>query len=354
MKYKLLIMLTLLGVWAHAKPVALKYYKANNSSIHYVGRIDFTNPAKPKFWAPGVYMQVRFSGTSLMMDLNDEVLYNKNHNYIEIAVDQRVPYRIQTTGKSNHIVVAEHLSPGIHTATICKDTETNIGYLEMVGLQCAKLLPWVEHTQHKIEFIGNSITCGTGSDQSVVPCGKGVWQDQHNAYMAYGPRVARMLNAQWNLTSYSGIGLIHSCCDIKFTMPDIFDRTNLLQDSLKWNFNKYVPDVVTVCLGQNDGIQDSTAFCSAYVKFIGQLRQHYPQADIVALTSPMGDEKLTAVLKKYILSIEADRQKNGDTKVHHYFFSRQYHSGCDSHPSLEEHGLIAAELGSYLKKLKGW
>lgn len=355
MKYKLaLIFFILLSAWVQAKPTALKYYKADNPDIHYVGRIDFTSPAKPKFWSPGVYVQVRFSGTSLAVDVNDEVLYNKNHNYIEIAVDQRAPYRIQTTGKSNHIVVAEHLPSGIHTATICKNTETSIGYLEFVGVQCARLLPWVNATQHKIEFIGNSITCGTGSDQSVVPCGKGVWQDQHNAYMSYGPRVARMLNAEWQLTAYSGIGLIHSCCGIKFTMPEIFERTNLLQDSLRWKFNQYVPDVVTVCLGQNDGIQDSTTFCSAYVKFIGQLRRHYPNADIIALTSPMGDEQLTAALKKYILGIETYMHKNGDTKVHHYFFSRQYHSGCDNHPNLEEHGLIAAELGSYIKKMKGW
>ena len=44
-----------------------------------------------------------------------------------------------------------------------------------------------------IEFIGNSITCGAAADVSEVPCGSGVDYDQHNAYYAYGPRVARML-----------------------------------------------------------------------------------------------------------------------------------------------------------------
>ncbi|RYE16228.1 MAG: acetyl xylan esterase [Sphingobacteriales bacterium] len=330
------------------------YYKADNPNIHYVGRTDFADPAKPRYWSPGVYVQARFSGTSVAININDEELYGKNHNYIEVALDNRAPVRLQTKGKTNHIVVADDLPEGIHTITICKNTETSIGYLEFAGLTCAKLLPWVYTAPHKIEFIGNSITCGAGSDPSAVPCGTGVWQDQHNAYMSYGPATARLLNSEWQLTAYSGIGLIHSCCGIKFTMPDIFDRVNLLQDSLKWDFKKYQPDVVTVCLGQNDGIQDSVAFCSAYVKFIKTLRKYYPGADVVCLSSPMGDEKLTSVLKNYITGVESFMRQNGDTKIHHYFFSRRYTGGCDTHPNIAEHKLIANELAAYIKKLKGW
>jgi lysophospholipase L1-like esterase len=350
--YSLIIAVLLSPVGIHAAPV--HFYKADNAYLNYVGRIDFKTKTKPRFWAPGVYVQARFSGTSIAIDLNDEVLWGKNHNYLEVAIDDRAPVRLQTTGKTNHIQLAKNLPNGIHTVTICKNTETNIGYLEFVGLTCAKLLPWIEQTTHKIEFIGNSITCGASADQSVVPCGKGVWQDQHNAYMAYGPRTARMLNAQWHLSSYSGIGLIHSCCDIKFAIPDIYDRLNFLQDSLKWNFSKYTPDVVTICLGQNDGIQDSTTFCTAYIKFIQTIRGHYPKANVVMLTSPMGDEKLTVALKNYITGVENYLHAQGDAKVSHYFFQRQYTAGCDSHPSVEEHGLIANELTAYLKVLKGW
>lgn len=332
----------------------LNYFKADDPNISYVGRIDFTDKTKPKFWAPGSYVQIKFSGTSLTVDINDEELWGKNHNYLEIVVDKQTPRRLQTTGKTNHITVAENLSDGVHTAVICKNTETNIGYVEIVGFTCATLLPWTETTKHKIEFIGNSITSGASADLSTIPCGQGVWHDQHNAYMAYGPTTARMLNSQWQLSSYSGIGLIHNCCNISFTMPEIFETLKLKPDSLKWDFNNYVPDVVTVCLGQNDGIQDSTAFCGAYVKFIQSLRKHYPKADIVCLTSPMADEKLTVVLKNYITGVESFIHKTGDKKVHYYFFKKRYTGGCDSHPSVEEHQLIAGELATYIKKLKGW
>lgn len=46
----------------------------------------------------------------------------------------------------------------------------------------------------------------------------------------------------------------------------------MLNDTIIGDFNKYQPDVVTICLGQNDGIQDSAAFCNNYIAFIKQLR----------------------------------------------------------------------------------
>jgi lysophospholipase L1-like esterase len=48
-------------------------------------------------------------------------------------------------------------------------------------------------------------------------------------------------------------------------MPQVFDKVNMRIDSIPWDFKQYTPDVVTITLGQNDGIQDSVAFCSDYV-----------------------------------------------------------------------------------------
>jgi lysophospholipase L1-like esterase len=332
----------------------LPIFKANNPLIQYTGRIDITDPFKPRFWSPAVYVQARFKGTSCTIMLNDEVLYGATHNYIEIVIDNQKPVRLQTTGKTNVIKAGENLSGGVHTITICKDTESGIGYLEFTGIQCAELLPLPAKPKRKIEYIGDSITCGSSLDMTVVACGKGTWYDQHNAYMSYGPLTSRALNAQYQVSSVSGIGLIHSCCDMKIQMPQVFDKVNMRSDTITWDFSKYQPDVVTVCLGQNDGVQDSTAFCSAYVKFLGDLRAHYPKADIVCLTSPMADATLTPVLKKYITAINKYVNKAGDKKVTHYFFSKRYFHGCGTHPDMAEHQEIAHELTAYLKQLKNW
>jgi GDSL-like Lipase/Acylhydrolase family len=191
-------------------------------------------------------------------------------------------------------------------------------------------------------------------DLSETPCGQGEWYDQHNAWMSYGARTARALNAQWHLTAVAGIGLIHSCCKMTITMPEVFDKMDLRDNTGAWDFSRYQPDVVTITLGQNDGVQDSTVFCSAYLQFIGQVRRQYPTAQIVLLTSPMGDATLTAALKRYLGGVVAAAGRSGDSRVHSYFYSKQYSHGCGGHPDLEEHGQIAGELTAYLKRLMGW
>ena len=320
----------------------------NNGLIQYTGRIDFSDTLRPKFQTPGACFKYKFSGTSCNILLND-----LGRNYLEVVVDEDSAFRIKTqSGFAGYIIT--NLTNTEHTILVCKNTEVNIGPIEFIGISGCKLLPLPEKPTRKLEFYGNSITCGTGSDMSMVQCGKGKWEDQHNAYMSYGAVVARKLNAQWHLSSYSGIGLIHSCCNIGFTMPDVFNKTALLPTSTDWDFSKYVPDAVTICLGQNDGIQDSSTFCSAYIQFIKQLRSKYPQAYIVCLTSPMADEKLKEGLKKYITSIVLAANNSGDTKVCKYFFSKSWNGGCDSHPSLAEHQEIAKELEVYLKTILSW
>lgn len=329
----------------------LQFFKADNPYIQYTGRIDFSNPALPRFWSPGVYIKAKFTGSYCEVILNDEVLYGNNHNYIEIIIDNKKPFRIKIAGKTNTVKAAGGLSNGEHTITICKNTESGNGYLEFVGLRCKTLLRTDDKPLRKIEFIGNSITCGTGSDLSKIPCDSGQWYDQHNAYLSYGPATARNLKAQWHLTSVSGIGLIHSCCNMNITMPEVFNKVNLRINSIKWNFKKYEPQVVTICLGQNDGAQDSARFCKAYVNFIKDIRKHYPGADIVCLTSPMADASLATIMKNYLTGIVDFIREKGDNKVSKYFFSKKYSRG---HPDLAEHQQIARELTSYIKKLKGW
>ncbi len=330
----------------------LPLIQADNKNIHYVGRVDFTNPKLPRFWSPGTYIQAKFRGTRCDVVLNDEVLYGKSHNFVEIAVDNQKPFRVQTTGPTNTIPAAAALPNGVHTITVCKDTEAGIGYLEFVGFRCASLAP-SSLPQHKLEFIGDSITCGASSDLS-IPCGTGQWYNQHNAYLSYGPVTARALNAQWHQTSVSGIGLMHSCCDMKFTMPDVFGKTNLNSGAEAWDFRRYQPDAVTVCLGQNDGEQDPTAFQTSYLNFIHQIRAAYPKAKIICLTSPMADAKLTAYLKENLTQIVGKMHQSGDQNVSTFFFSRSWNSGCGGHPDIAQHQQIAAELTAYLHSEMHW
>src|SRR5580658_9785103 len=377
MKHSLLCLLTALTTVAgfgQAQRSEEQFFDADNPMIEYMGRVDFASPKMPRFWNPGVVVRFRFGGSQCRVILHDQVPDDNVHNSVVILVGGQLGvYRVKLAGQTDTLTILGNGkvlidgqvlksqvqtsslsripdSHGEHLVTICKATE-GIGWMEFEGVYADALLPAPALPDRKIEFIGNSITCGFGNDNSGIPCGKGEWFDQSNAWLSYAPLTARALKAQWYLTAVSGIGLIHSCCKMAITMPEVFNRMDPRGNQGNWDFSRYQPGVVTVCLGQNDGIQDSVAFCSAYLVFVGRLRHVYPGARIVLLTSPMGDAGLTAVLIRYIDAVVAAA---GDARVSDFFFTKQWTHGCAGHPDLREDQEISAELTKYLRGLMRW
>ena len=369
----------------------LRSYPATDRHIQYMGRVESgdwagsggrverasgavsgggdTDSGAVRFWSPGVVVRMKVRGQCMIL-LRDQVPNDKTHNYIEIIIDDLRMYRVKLEQPMDSLVVRANGGVDLngrsiaygddlpaaseHVITLCKDTESGIGWLEITGVKTERLVRPPALPKRKIEFIGNSITAGTGMDESEIPCGKGEWYDQHNAWMSYGAQTARLLEAQWHLTAVAGIGLVHSCCGMDILMPQVFDKMDLRDNTGAWDFQQYVPDIVTLCLGQNDGIQDSAIFCGAYMRFLGDIRRQYPMTQIVCLTSPMGNKALTGVQKRYLGAVVAAMRASGDRRVSSYFFSKQYSRGCGGHPDLGEHGLIAQELTAYLRRLMKW
>ncbi len=318
-----------------------------------MGRVDFSEKEHPKMWASAAQLSFTFKGSKCGVLLTDEHLYGKNYNYINIIVDGKQS-RVKLSTTSDTIWVAAGLKNTVHQVTIVKSTEAGIGFLQFDGVVCHKLLPAPKAPSKKIESFGDSITSGMGNDTIAIGCHKADWYDQTNGFMSYAAITGRALNAQYHLTSASGIGLIHSCCDMDIVMPQVYDKVSLRDNKLLWNFKQYQPDVVTVCLGQNDGVQDSAKFCSAYVNFVEKLRGHYPNTTIVLLSSPMADAKLLAAQKNYLAAVRDYFIAKSDKNVFSLIFTRQSVGGCDSHPSIAEHEQIAGELTAYLRKIKKW
>ena len=344
-----------ISISLQAQRIGVNIYSADDERIQYTGRVDFSDPKLPRFWQPGVTVTMRIEGNHCWLIIQDEMLWGSNHNYIELVVDG-MAIRMQTKSKRDTINAGQYFMPGkkFHDVQLIKNTEANIGYLEFAEIQCHDLLKPSPKAIRKIECIGNSITCGAGSDMSVVPCGTGKWHDQHNAYMSYAAIMSRSLNAQSHLSAVSGIGLMHSCCNMNIIMPQVYDKISMRNDSIQWDFKNYQPDLVTICLGQNDGIQDSAAFCNNYISFLKTLRNYYPKSTFILLSSPMANEKLRNFMKATITAVQRSMNSGGDKKVYSYIFTKQYSSGCDYHPSLDEHKLIAKELTPFIKKVMNW
>ena len=116
------------------------FFAANHPYLRYTGRFDNSDPQRPKCWASGAYLTIRFSGTYCIAQITDQVRWGTVHNYIEIQVDGGKPTRMQLTGKENRLVLTEGLKAGEHVIIICKDTESENGYIAFAGITCQKLL----------------------------------------------------------------------------------------------------------------------------------------------------------------------------------------------------------------------
>ena len=295
-------------------------------------------------WATGTQVRFSFKGSDCVIVVTDQLQYGKDHNYLDIVVDGRYRH-LKLANSHNEISIANDLTGNVHDVIISKSTEAGVGYVCFEGVYCKKLLSSPPLPTKKIEFFGDSITSGMGVDTTVTKCHKGEWYDQTNGYITYAAITARTLHAQAQITSASGIGLIHSCCKMDIVMPEVYDKVSIRDNKILWDFSKFQPDIVCICLGQNDGLQDSTMFCTAYVQFIAKLRKQYINSNFLLLSSPMADSNLTAQTKKYLPAIA---KASGDQKLSYYIFSRQFLQGCDSHPSASEHELVAAELVEYI------
>jgi len=328
------------------------FYGAENKLFNYVGRIDFSDKSAPRLWAPGVYIQANFTGSFCEIVINDEGFLKDatEHNYIEVVIDSLPVQRIHLTEKNNTLLVGKGLGKGRHTIIICKTTETKIGYLEFIGLRVEKLLP-IKKKKRRIEFIGDSMTCGNGMENDSIQCGERHWFDQHCAYISYGPSLARRFNADWMLTSVSGYGMSRSCCNNDKTIPEVYDYTDLSQCQIKWDKSNYKPDLISICLGQNDGKQKVELFTTTYLKFLKKLRKENPKTTILLLDSPMAKESFKPYLDS-MLTIIYNKFDDKNTRL--YFYKKRYRNGCLGHPNILEHTLMSEELYAFLKPKLKW
>ena len=288
----------------------------------------------------------------------------QDHNYLQYELDGVYQQRLKVTGASAAPLLIKVARPGRHTVWLYKATEAHTGpiAIEKITGQALKTLP--NPKLPLIEFIGNSITCGAAADPSAIPCGSGAYHDQHNAYQAYGPRVARALHTNFVLSSVSGIGMYRNWNSAGPTMPQVYENLDFqAQNSQRWNFATYSPQVVSIALGTNDLSAgdgnslrlpfDSARYVNTYLQFIKLLKSKYPHARLALLSSPMASGPNRALLQRCLTAVQQQTNAANPTAlpVATYFFKPMQARGCNGHPNVEDHAILAKELEPFFRQL---
>nr|MDA3852719.1 GH32 C-terminal domain-containing protein [Bacteroidales bacterium] len=334
---------------------AQKLTLPSDPKINYMGRIDFTNPDKPLFAYPNVTIKAKFEGTSLAFLLKNYNGSRFSNNYFVAIIDDQAPVRFMVSADQQEYTIAKDLAEGIHTVVVVKITESYNGVCEFLGFKTddqKSLVTPDALPELKLEFLGNSITCGYGIEGGPQP-------GSDNSYYTYAAVAARELEAQFHTTSYSGIGVVVGFPP--FLMKDMYSRTIAVENDgplpadNNWNFSQYVPQYRVLALGTNDfglgfgaGEISTETFNNAYSSLLADVRVANPNATLICTNSPM----ISATkLGSSIIQVVNDHNTAGDDKVYYFGFSFMKGGGDGGHPGMDDGQKNGQELADFIKNL---
>lgn len=336
-----------------------KLVSFNSPNIYYEGRVEFRKDAALLYWS-GTSISISFKGTAISAILQDA----DTANYYNVIVDDKVVSKIHLGLDKRTFVLASGLSNGKHKLQLFKRTEWDKGTTMFYGFevpQDTKLLPVPVAPKRKIEFYGNSITCGYAIEDEKTDSGIGYYE---NNYLTYAALTARHFNAQYSCISKSGIGIMLSWFPL--IMPEIYDRINPQDSTSKWDFSRYTPDVVVVNLFQNDSwlvnkpehaefkhrfgtTKPSEEFIvNSYKNFITKIRAKYPKANIICALGSMDATKEGSPWPGYVDKAVA-QLKDAKIKTHFFPFQNKY-----GHPRVDVQKAMADDLIQYIEKNIVW
>jgi hypothetical protein len=232
-----------------------------------------------------------------------------------------------------------------------KATESMEGTTQILGFQLnngGTLLP-VSPAAHRMEVIGDSISCGANNEGTMKdPAGPAI----SNAYYTYGAITARNIDADYDCIAWSG-----KTMDSVHGMPAIYGKI-VPDNSTSWDYTKWIPDVIVINLSTNDMMSkmpDEASWTDNYEKFIAQLRGYYPDAKIYCLTSPMlidAHGNKHTLSKTFISKVVDDVHAAGDKKVYLVDVAEMpYPDGVGGawHPNIKTHQAMADTLTAAIK-----
>lgn len=341
-------------------PLEGSVVKASSPLIQYVGRVRFARPDAASFNYPGTTILAKFTGTSLKMWCRPQT------GYFMVQVDGAAPFKVGFNAEKDSVVsISTALPQGSHEVKAMYVIEGLFRTPEFRGFildKGASLLPPPALPERKIEFIGNSITCGYGVESTEMT---DPFEDEtENHWLTYANIVSDSLGAAHTSISRSGIGVYRNYDGPKEgsveNMPWQYEYTLFNDHSERWDFSKYQPQLVCVNLGTNDfstDNYDARRYEKNYRSFLATVREKYPDAKIVLLTGPMLGDKENNIEKAILDRICKDFNKRGDREVYRFDFTFQTGGlgyGASWHPSKRQHQKMAGELLPYLRKLTGW
>lgn len=274
--------------------------------------------------------------------------------------------KFQVSSPTETWLLYQTASTETHRIRLTKLTENSKTFLGVSSFTAeGEFLPAQKQRRKRIEFVGDSITCGYGN--LVKDPNRHFFSADEDGWQSYGSMAARELDMEHSCVSISGITAVkHPGWHSDYAMCELYDYTDRVQqEKLKmepqlWDFEQNHNDYVVVNLGTNDcyAIQfcpnagELVRFQDAYTAFLEEIRRvNGADTRIICALGPMNYYLFHDVAE----AVARYCQRTGDPNVH-LLRLRPMHpldgAGADGHPSLDTHRKMAQELADFIRSLE--
>lgn len=342
---------------------SFKRFKPSDEFVKPIGRTHYSDAKRYismsgsgiEFLCKGSYAYITVIGDGAEeMNVNHQARF-AIYKDDELVIDDVVSY----DKKKYHIDINDFEKGAVIRVVKLSEAKRSGFYIGTIGAFCQGNIEPTAVKDLKIEFIGDSLTCGYGIDAG--PVGEFSTHTE-NFTKTYAYLTAEKLDADYSAVCFSGYGLLsgyteNGAINREGTVGPYYDKSALFYNGSKayWDFNDFQPDFVVINLGANDStycrtIQRQQVFSVKYCDFIKLIRKNYPDAHIICALGDVNDSLFYAIEKAANDYIES----TGDKKVHPVileFNMDEYEVVIDGHPGADSNRIAAESLTEKIKEI---
>jgi len=345
----------------------------NEMNMKWVGRTYFYQDI---LWSimSGSGVEFEFTGKKLEFTIcgreaaiNAAVPENRPRFAVYINEKRVLDYVLSQTEKT-YLVMEEEQEKTVHVKFIkLSECAMSMCGLKSVQADTTKVTASAAKTK-KIEFVGDSITCGYGVDDENPE--HHFMTSTEDVTKSFSYKTAKALDVDYSMFSTSGHGIISGYTDdinvrhddqlipARYTTfglcLDTFDG-GLKTTDIQWDFSRFQPDLIIINLGTNDDsycqdmVERQEEYKDQYVQFLKLVRDKNPKANILCVLGLMGKRLYPYVCK----ACQQYKEETGDTKVSTFELPEQDGTVgyvADYHPLECFHEQASKELVVFIKE----
>lgn len=333
---------------------------------------------------------MNFSGSGLMFKTLTKKLiikvfstkYNDDNScpFISVLInDERIDVKID----SQHKLIEFDLNLETCTVQILKRTESSVSFIAIEEILVDEFLVLESKNKFKIEFYGDSLTCGFGN-LSNNPTDK--FKSETESFLeSYAYLTCKHLDAEYSAICVSGFPIYKSRWNEGFKIESVADMISMsdysedmsIETINPWDNNKFIPNLVIINLGSND-----CSYFNEGEKWVDDLILKHKNFENVLKTDEFKNELINLenkiksflddIFLKYenvkviwalgMIKIDDHIQKVFDKAIKDYNNENVYQFNfnvrniCDErgavyHPNKKMHQIASEELVQFIKKI---